>query len=163
MISNIFIALIGMLGTLGAVFLTNYLVERKERILKIEKEKDLKRIANTDLSNAQIELINNIERIKGLLLLYKIGAYDYSRMINQVNKITMVEITKFNNNIFLNKKQRSLAREMYVIRSIKEKFELTLDLYNHKIISHGLIKTAIDLSIEKLEKTEKTSYRLLKK
>jgi len=163
MISNIFIALIGVLGTLGAVFLTNYLAERKERILKREKEKDLELIANTELSNAQIELIHTIEIIGRLLLLYEIGNFDYARMINQVNKINIVEIVKFNNNIFLNEKQRSIAREMYVIKSIKENFELTLDLYDHKIVSYNLIKTAIDTSYKKLKKIEKDCSLLLNK
>ena len=167
MSSNIFIALITSLSTLiaalGGAALGYYFNERRENKLKIEKKEDLKRIVKAELSNAQLEIIDNMSIFVRLsTLYYKIGNYDYARMINQVNKITISEITKFNNNMFLNEKQRNLAREMYFIKSIKEKLKLALDLYNHKIANHKIIGASIDEGIETLEKINKSCSLLLK-
>lgn len=166
MVSNILIALITAFSTLiaalGGTALGYYFNEKSENKLKREKKEDLKRIAKTELSNAQIEIIDTLEILERLLTLCKISNYDYKRMINQVNKITVVEITKFNNNIFLNNKQRNIAKRMYAVKSIKENFELTLDLYAHKIISYKIIKSAIDIGINRLKKIEKASSSLLK-
>ena len=159
MSENILVVLVAsgstLIAALGGYALTYFFGGRKEErdYSKSEKEKKekIKQEKNRDLNNAFRELDDALSVTVRLSLLDAIKDYDYHRMFDQVKGIEIKEIQKYSNNIFLNKKERSVSNELHYVSVVKKNLELMLALYSNNIINLNKLKDSIKRSKKELE------------
>jgi len=135
MISNVLIALIGIIGTLCGFFLTNYFNERRYQRLKEEENKKIEKKKHNDLYRAFLELKETeltISRIFMLLDAKGPGEDIVEEIRKQINFIERREILNLISNDNLNVKEKNLASNIYSYSFLKSDLELITNLLSKK-------------------------------
>ncbi len=153
----VLIAFFGVAGTLGAVFLTNYLNERKERRLKKEKEEELKQNKRNEFFNAYVEMLENEVIFKRIWELIKKGGFEdihIDRIEKQVNDIKGEQLSTLRKNITLSNEEFYLVcGGMYSVIIFRGEMKHQLDLLHNKMSNPDEVKNYVRESLTSLKKS----------
>jgi len=131
MLSNIFVALITALATIGGAIVTNWFNERREKRqylekekeyqrVKIETEKKLKNKREMDNQNAVREFNDNLVVLKRIQTLIKIDKYDSIVINRQLENISTKDcLSAFQNNGLI-EEEKELLSEIYTMKGNRE-------------------------------------------
>jgi len=159
--ATVLIAFFGVAGTLGAVFLLNYINERKERRLKKEKEEELKQKKRNEFFNAYSEMLENEVICKRIWeLVNKESFKDKDIHIHrknlemQVNDIKGEQLSTLRKNITLSNKEFSLVcGGMYSVIIFRDEMKYQLDLLYNEMLNLDEFRNYVKVRLDSLEKS----------
>ena len=155
--ATVLIAFFGVAGTLGAVFLLNYINERKERRLKKEKEEELKQKKRNEFFNAYSEMLENEVICKRIWELVNKGNFEDThihRIEKQVNDIKGEQLSTLRKNITLSNKEFSLVcGGMYSVIIFRDEMKYQLDFLYNKMPNPNEFRNYVQVSLNSLKKS----------